>query len=818
MTVRTVSLTLLFALACTVAAAQTFSRVLDSSNPIVTATGGGTVGYSGAAWVDYDNDGDIDLFACPDVLYKNNGGGQFTEVTNHGIGIGLPHAPATGVTWADMDNDGDIDCLYSGPASVLYRNNGKDSGFTFTRITRGDISSVNNRGWAGAWGDMDNDGLVDPIITHPRGFVGTAVKNPFFRNLGAGEFMKITTGDVVAELAPYTVATWYDYDMDGDQDLFIGSGPAGVAARDYIFKNMLKETGTADLVRINNGIIGTDLVDGQVWNWIDYDNDGDLDAYLTNYSGVTNNNLYRNDQGIYTKMTVESAGMIVSSNNNSLSNIWVDFDNDGDLDCYITRDGPRLSAYYANNGNGIFAKIDSVPMAKIIGPHIAAVAGDYDNDGDMDLFVISGSGANELYRNGQPAANNWLMVTVNGYPHNRSAIGAKVKVKATVNGKSYWQFREISAQNSFNGHNSLTAHFGLGDASLIDSLVIEWLSGTRKVMTNVPAKQHLTITEEGSPKYLRSVFTADNTMEQVPMTVHFTDLSYGDSTSAPVSWKWDFDNDGTIDASVRSPQFTYSVPDTYTVKLIVSDGVKSDTLIRRDYIAALPALPSISVNTTQVNFGPIDVNTVKKDTTIYVYNYGKGKDSLTVELVYGITTSGTVKPDSALSISPKSFTLGLKDSVGVTFTIHPRRVNRTNLTITYTPKIVITSRFNSGAKVFEKNMFFKLSGSLLEAPGVPAIPNVYALEQNFPNPFNPETNIRFSIPTGVASSGNDGNSRVVLEVFSVLGERVAVLVDEEKAPGSHSVQWNATGFASGLYYYRLKTNEFTETKKLLLVK
>jgi PKD repeat protein len=806
-----VSLRFLIILAfITAAQAQTFVQITDASNPIVTTSGAGSDSYAGASWIDYDNDRNIDLFVCPDHLYRNNGGGSFTEVMNHGIGAGLPHIPANGTSWADMDNDGDVDCFYSGPVSRLYRNNGKDSNFTFTPVTRGEISSLNNRGWAGAWGDFDSDGFVDLIITHPRGFVGSPIRNPFFRNLGAGEFDRITTGDVVKDLAPYTVATWYDYDLDGDEDLFIGSGPAtAVPAKDYLFKNFLKETGTPDLKRLTEGIIATEGVDGQVWNWIDYDNDGDLDAYLTNFSAVSENNLYRNDQGVYKKMTPAEVGPIVSSNNFSLANVWADFDNDGDLDCFITRDGSRKCFYYINNGNGTFSSVDTVPMVKKNGPHIGAAAGDYDNDGDMDLFVVNGTSLNELYRNEQPAANNWLKVQVNGFPLNRSAVGAKVKVKAVINGSSVWQIREVSAQNSFNGHSSPIVHVGLGDAAVIDSLVVDWLSGSRTVKTNVAAKQSLIITENAVPAYLRAVFYGDKVVDQIPFTVQFKDLSIGDSSSHPVSWKWDLNGDGVIDAATQDAEFTYTVPDSYSVKLIVSDGIKSDTLIRKNYIIAQQAASLISFNTAQHHFGVIDVNVPKKDTILTIYNFGKGSDSISVSLVYGITPSGTVKPDSAITFSPKAFVLGAKDSQSIVYTLYPGKVIRTNQTITYTPKIVVTSKQNSGVKIFEKNMFFRLNGTVMGVLDGKDSRNDYSLGQNYPNPFNPSTQIHFSIPAA---------GHVTMKLFDAIGREIMTLVNEELAAGVYTHWLSAEHLPSGFYFYVLNAGPFRSVKQLVVVK
>ncbi len=173
--------------------------------------------------------------------------------------------------------------------------------------------------------------------------------------------MRVNMPSLTDTLAPFTVPTWSDYDQDGDMDLFIGSGPGGSTSTDFLYKNLLIETGIPDLVRLLTVPLATDQVDGQVWNWIDYDNDGDLDAFLTNYSTVPNN-LYRNNNGTYERMTAAQVGTIVSDPGSYLANLWGDFDNDGDLDCFVTRDVPQQSRYYNNNGNGTFTRRDSLSI------------------------------------------------------------------------------------------------------------------------------------------------------------------------------------------------------------------------------------------------------------------------------------------------------------------------------------------------------------------------------------------------------------------------------------------------------------------------
>lgn len=473
---------------------QTFTKITDPNNPIVNPPG--PSGYSGSSWVDFDNDNDLDLFINNSKLYRNDGNETFVELTTD-LGNGQNLVTGNGNSWGDYDNDGDLDCFISGANSFLYRN---DGGGTFVKITNGDIGDgFANRGWSCAWADFNNDGYLDLAITHPAGFVpgGPAIPNHLFANDGPPNytFTKIDTGAIVTGLAPYTVGTWSDFDQDGDMDYFVGAGPAnGTTATDYLYRNLLKETGNAKFERIMNGVIATDLQDGQVWNWIDYDNDGDLDAYLTNWGGSLGglaNRLYRNDAGTYVRV---ETGSIVTDVGISLSSVWGDFDNDGDLDCYVTNDGSQLDRYYQNNANGTFTRIDNLPISEPFARR-GATAGDYDNDGDLDLLAL-GPAAASLYRNDTQNGNNWVKFKCEGTTANRSAIGTRVRVKTVINGQPVWQLREVSAQNTFNGHNSLEIHFGAGDATTIDTLIFHWPSGNNFMFINV-AVNALYLAREG---------------------------------------------------------------------------------------------------------------------------------------------------------------------------------------------------------------------------------------------------------------------------------------------------------------------------------
>jgi hypothetical protein len=491
---------------------QNFTQITDGN---IVSTRMNSVS---ASWVDVDNDGDLDLFvsnasiSTGNYLYRNllkeTGNANF----NRWIAgdLATPGPGSFGHSWADYDNDGDLDCYVAGrAASRLYRNEGNGN---FTQITTGDIGTLDNRGFACAWGDYNNDGYVDLVVALPAGFNGLPFKsNHLFLNKGDGSFSKIDSGStpITSGQAPYTVPSWSDYDLDGDLDLFIGSGPAdGTTGLDFLYRNLLVENGSEPFERINSGIIAATPRDGQVFNWIDYDNDGDLDLYITNFwGGMPNglpNELYRNDgSGNYTRIT---SGDLVTDESYSLASVWQDFDNDGDMDVYVTTHVGQNNSYYTNNGDGTFTKVtNSIVINTGLSATWGATAGDYDNDGDMDIFVPtllreknSVFRKNLLFRNDLNNANSWINITCVGTLSNKAAIGTKVHARAIINGNSVWQMREISTQNSFNGQNSLRVHFGFGNATKIEELVFQWPSEREDIMTDVDVNQFITVTESAA--------------------------------------------------------------------------------------------------------------------------------------------------------------------------------------------------------------------------------------------------------------------------------------------------------------------------------
>ena len=446
----------------------------------------------GAAWADYDNDGLLDLAVAngggsggraePDYLYRNNGDGTFTKITE---GLLVTYSGHSGhAAWGDYDNDGFADLFVGSVEGTGYLHHNLGNG-SFERIESIGIGWVNG---AGAWGDYDQDGFLDLFVAARSG------NSKIFHNNGDGTFSEITD-QVVKTYGSAWSASWADYNNDGRPDLFV----AASAGRNFLFQNL----GGGAFARIQEGPFGADDDHHIGCAWGDYDNDGFLDLFVARGEwdvDLFQNWLYHNNgDGTFTKIT---EGNIVTDSRPWVAGSWADFDNDGDLDLFVSAWNYPVSAVhgnalYRNNGDGTFTEITSGSLhdsrETAIGS-LGAAWGDYDKDGFPDLFVATWDGKNLLYRN-NGNDNHWITVQCEGRVSNRSAIGTKVRVRATIQGKTYWQMREISNGDGWSG-NSLDACFGLGDAEVIDRIRIEWPSGIVQELTNVPVDQFLTVIEE----------------------------------------------------------------------------------------------------------------------------------------------------------------------------------------------------------------------------------------------------------------------------------------------------------------------------------
>lgn len=459
---------------------QSFTKITGGPIP---ADGGYT---QGSSWIDYDNDGDEDLFltngsgtiAAPihvNFLYQNEGGGVF--IKNDNTAITSLSSNYSGSAWGDFDHDGYDDVFITritGPPNQLFRNTG--SGYFETVSGPWDNTHLFSNGCS--WVDYDNDGDLDIYVLN-----ANFERNHLYRNDLNG-FTQITTGLPVTDYTSSISAGWADYDNDGDMDV--------ITANFNILK-LYKNHGSAGF---SDSVLHISWVYFTA-TWGDYDNDTYLDLYVTHVANQYGPNLLFHNDGNGGLELVSGGAIANDSMPRSGGASWGDFDNDGDLDLFATNVDAPENFYYLNDGAGNFIRVTGGALYENRG--WGCTSADYDDDGDLDLIVTDGLFVspfeNYLYRN-DGNANNWLKLKLKGVISNTTAIGARVLVKAHINGQDVWQLREIAQQTSYNGHNSLIAHFGLGDATVADSLVVFWpATNLTQIFTNVLANRKYGLAE-----------------------------------------------------------------------------------------------------------------------------------------------------------------------------------------------------------------------------------------------------------------------------------------------------------------------------------
>lgn len=479
-----------------------------------------------AAWGDYDNDGDLDLYATTHAqsvllsefgivqqskLYKNNGNLTFSDVTV-AAGIKEDNADPHSAAWIDFDNDGDKDLfVHHGTEKIdpsetesydnyneLYLNNGNG---TFQNIAQtAGVLGVNYRGRGSAWADFDRDGDLDFYgpgeYSQAKGGGGSLL----YRNNADLTFTNISSEAGVERAGVSSFeAGWMDYDKDGWQDLYVSSSFAPVSVSFYknnknaTFTDVTEETGLSGVVA------GRTVAPG------DYDNDGDLDLYILSDDATYGGRLFENDgRGHFTDITVKSGALFNASGR---AGIWGDYDNDGDLDLYLVAvyhtalkpgEASHLNMLYRNNGNGTFS--DVTAKAGVYGHPTGGGSDasflDVNNDGSLDIFLTHGMGVCPemmgpymIYLS-SGAEGNWLKIKLEGAKSNRDGLGAQVSVRA--GGKS--QKRIHTGPLHYLSQDNQPLHFGLGVAKQA-RIEVRWPNGKISAPIDVTANQTISIKE-----------------------------------------------------------------------------------------------------------------------------------------------------------------------------------------------------------------------------------------------------------------------------------------------------------------------------------
>jgi hypothetical protein len=527
----------------------------DTKKYIIETTG------TGVAIFDYDNDGWPDIFlvngttlegrpqdkAATNHLYRNNHDGTFTDVTIP-AGLAGPSGWGQGACVGDYDNDGweDVYVTYYGKNRLYHNNKG-----VFTEVAEKSGTAGTGKAWGTgcAFIDYDRDGLLDlvvanyvdfdlatapapgarascvwkgvPVMCGPRGL--PPAKNILYHNLGDGKFADVTAKAHIDQTPGHYslgVAT-FDFDNDGWPDIYIACD----STASILFRN--NHDGTFTDIAVTAGAAYNEDGREQAGMGVtigDFNGDGRLDIFKTNFSDDTST-LYRNNgNGTFDDVTF-AAGLGLHTQYLGWGAAFFDFDNDGWPDILVvnghvypevdkqhlgsTYPEPRI--LYHNNGNGTFTDISVDAGSGITATHAGRglAIGDLWNDGRLSAVVSNMNDHPSLLVNQMRPANHWIAIRTVGTKSNRDGIGARVSVKAG----SRVLVDEVRSGASYASHSDMRVHFGLGDANKVDWIQVRWTSGRFEQFENSGVDIVQTV-KEGSGSSIEPMPLAPGTTRQ----------------------------------------------------------------------------------------------------------------------------------------------------------------------------------------------------------------------------------------------------------------------------------------------------------------
>ena len=491
---------------------------------------------SGIVVLDYDNDGHDDVFYADrtglDLLYRNQADGTFIDIAVDASITGGSQVGNGGGCAADYDNDGDQDLYVSSYAySRLYDNYGNGT-FKDVSLIAGIQESGNIYSTGCAWADYDEDGFLDLVVArHLHGWDVTKMKkNEFieaveplvlYRNNQDKTFEDVTYllrdkrethDDDGRELGGIFGAgfqpIWVDFENDGDLDLYVVNDFGELIAPNVIWENRgLDPMGEWHFENVSLGSGGDVAMYGMGVAVGDYDGDGFFDLYITN---IGDSVLLKNlGDGIKFNDVAQIAevgfGMIEDENRVTWGTVFFDYDNDGDEDLYVVSGyldhlkeakNPikQNNLLFSNNSDGTFKNVSAESGLDNSAIGRGTVFFDFNGDGCLDIFVANIGDMPNLYQNKCTWGNHWLQVELIGVNINRDAVGSRIELTS----RDRTQVRHISAGGSYMGQNMRTAHFGLGDSQIIDQLVIIWSDGTIDQLDDLQVDTKIVVKQDKS--------------------------------------------------------------------------------------------------------------------------------------------------------------------------------------------------------------------------------------------------------------------------------------------------------------------------------
>lgn len=471
--------------------AQCYFEEVSSQRGVGVSYGTGYLG-GGVSFFDFNGDGwdDLTLSSADGQVtsfFRNQNGNFVRETFN------IPETYQTKqVQWVDYDNDGDKDFFATSDIGLtrLYQNDGD---FHFSDISHvAGLDSIASLAFGASWGDYDNDGWLDLFICYRN--IGGTRPNTLFKNNGDGTFVDVTVQSGLHQsVDPSFCASFFDYNKDGWQDIYIANDR-------FVYPNILYKNNGDGTFTDASQTSGTDLLMAAMSVTIgDYNNDSWPDIYITNVYNPDNpeviqtNALLRNNgDETFTEVAMETG---TAFNSIAWGAVFLDGDNDMDLDLYVsgmlTDPDPLPSAFYENQQN-YFSIPTNAGFDKDRASSFSNAIGDLNNDGLPDIVVINEDNANIfLWENQSSLSNNWISVSLEGTESNRDGIGSQIELAVG----DIKQYRSVLCGEGYLGQNSGQEFFGLGSATIIDSLKITWPSGQEDTYYEVFVNEKLHLVE-----------------------------------------------------------------------------------------------------------------------------------------------------------------------------------------------------------------------------------------------------------------------------------------------------------------------------------
>lgn len=441
---------------------------------------------SGVSFYDFDQDGWDDLTFCKEsdsILFFKNVGGTFIQQPSYIYGWGRVKT----VIWVDFDNDGDMDLFstsYEGKHK-LYANNGS---FLFTDISiQAGLNITNTNGYGVSFADYDGDGFLDIYVCNYETFGDATTPhklNQLYKNNGNGTFTNVTLQAGVGDgFQPSFQGCWFDYDEDGLIDLYVINDRG--LWNNSLYKNNGNGTFTNVAAQAGALVAGMDPMTNSVG---DYDNDGDFDIFMTNTGGPTHpvKLLTNNGNGTFTE---NAAALGVIMPHWSWGGLWVDYDNNGYQDLYAVTAQPGTvipqvnNFFFVNNSGTGFSQSNQIFSSNPNIKSYSLAKGDFNNDGFYDILQLNNQPAYSSLWQNQGGGGNFIKFTLQGVVSNRMAVGSLIRIYA--GGNMYTRFTHCG--ENYVSQDSQHMIVGIGSAQTVDSLVIRYPSGYYERFYNLPA-------------------------------------------------------------------------------------------------------------------------------------------------------------------------------------------------------------------------------------------------------------------------------------------------------------------------------------------